>query len=138
MQRKELAMCLGVPRTAGVDALEVEAGVKPLCIRREELAVRQAARTMMKLGDAYLKVRWDSFLDSDATGRKISPFGKMNVQLADMSTNTGISLHCLEKECTYLESLQPSKRPPEYWQIWGHPSPGLQNRNNCQEIRLVV
>ena len=119
VQRKELAKCLGVPGTAGVDALEVEAGIKPLCIRREELAVRQAARTMMKLDNAYLKVRWDSFLDSDATERKISPFGKMNVQLADMSTNTGISLHCLEKECTYLESLQPSKCPPEYWQFLG-------------------
>ena len=119
VQRKGLALCLGVPGTAGVEALEVEAGVKPLCIRREELAVRQAARIMMKPDDAYLKVRWDSFLDSDATERKISPFGKMNVQLADMSSNTGISLHCLEKECTYLESLQPSKRPPEYWQNLG-------------------
>ena len=29
MQRKGLAMCLGVPETAGIEALEVEAGVKP-------------------------------------------------------------------------------------------------------------
>lgn len=34
-------MCLGAPGTAGVEALEVEAGVKPLELRREELAVRQ-------------------------------------------------------------------------------------------------
>ena len=41
VQRKGLAMCLGVPGTASIEALEVEAGVKPLRVRREELAVRQ-------------------------------------------------------------------------------------------------
>ena len=36
IQRKGLAMCLGVPGTAGLEALEVEAGVKPLELRKEE------------------------------------------------------------------------------------------------------
>ena len=36
-------MCLGMPGTAGIEALQVEAEVKPLEIRREELAIRQAA-----------------------------------------------------------------------------------------------
>ena len=48
VQRKGLAMCLGVPGTAGIEALQVEAEVKPLEIRREELAIRQAARVLMK------------------------------------------------------------------------------------------
>ena len=39
-------MCLGVPGTAVIEALEVEAGVKPLCIHREELAVRQAEKSI--------------------------------------------------------------------------------------------
>ena len=39
---------------------------------------------------------------------------KMNVQVADMISNTGISLHCLEKEFMFTESLQPSKHKPEY------------------------
>ena len=116
VQRKGLAMCLGVP---GLEALEVEAGVKPLSFRREELAVRQAARIMMKPDDSCLKVSWDSFLDKDTVERKISPYGKMNVQVADMSTNTDISLHSLEKEFNFLDSLQPTKRPPEYWQNLG-------------------
>ena len=121
VQRKGLAMCLGVPGTAGIVALEVEAGVKPLRVRREELAVRQAARIMMKPDDACLKVSWDSYTDKETTERKVSPFGKMSIQLADMTTNTGISLHGLEKEFTYmyLDSLQPTKRPPEYWQNLG-------------------
>ena len=38
IQRKGLALCLGGPGTAGLEALEVEAGFKPLELRREELA----------------------------------------------------------------------------------------------------
>ena len=98
VQRKGLAMCLGLPGTVGIEALEVEAGVKPLRVRREELAVRQAARIMMKPDDSNLKVNWDSFMDKESAERKISPFGKMNVQVVDMITSTGISLHSLEKE----------------------------------------
>ena len=41
-------MCLGVPATAGLEALEVEAGVLPLDIRREELAVREFGKICAK------------------------------------------------------------------------------------------
>ena len=46
-QRTGLALCLGVPGTAGIEAMKVEAGVKPLELRKE-LAVRQAAKIMTK------------------------------------------------------------------------------------------
>ena len=52
-------------------------------------------------------------------GRKISPFGKMAIQIADMISNTGIYFHCLEKEFTFSERLQPSNRQTEYWQNLG-------------------
>ena len=55
VQRKGLALCLGIPGTAGLEALEVEAGVKPLELRREELAVRQAAKIMTKEDDSCIK-----------------------------------------------------------------------------------
>ena len=102
-------MCLRIPGTAGIEALEVEAGVKPLCIRREEFAVRQAERIMMKTDNTPIKMSWDSFIENDQTERKMSPFGKMNIQVADISTNTDISLHSLGKEFNFLESLQPTK-----------------------------
>ena len=51
-------MCLGVPGTAGLEALEVEAGVKPLGIRREELAVRQTDKVMIKEDEENKKVSW--------------------------------------------------------------------------------
>ena len=115
IQRKGLAMCLGVPMTASAAAVEVEAGVKPLELRREELAIRQAGRIMMKGDEECIKVSWDSFKDQEGTEQKISPFGKMNIQVADMLSNTGVTLNGLEKEFNYLESLQPSKQRPEYW-----------------------
>ena len=58
-------MCLRIPGTAGLEALEVEANVKPLCIRREELAIRQAARIMMKSDDTPIKISWDNFIEND-------------------------------------------------------------------------
>ena len=74
-------------------------------------------------------ISWDNFIENDQIERKISPFGKMNVQIADMSTNTDISLHSLEKEFNFLESLQPTKKSPEYWHNLG----SSKSRNAQQE-----
>ena len=41
-------MCLGTPATAGLEALEVEAGIMPLDLRRDELAVRELVKIMAK------------------------------------------------------------------------------------------
>ena len=48
VQRKCLAVCLGAPVTSRIDALEVEAQVKPLDLRHEDLAVRQLTKIMAK------------------------------------------------------------------------------------------
>ena len=71
---------------------------------------------MTKDEDSCIKRSWDRFTDSDTAEHKISPFGKMNLQVADMISNTGIALHSQEKEFTFQESLQPSKSKPEYCQ----------------------
>ena len=123
VQRKGLAMCLGIPRTAGLEALEVEGGVKPLELRREELAVRQAAKIITKSDDLSIKICWDRFVDSQSVERKVSTY------LADMISNTGISLLSLEKEFTYTECLRPSKPKPEYWQNLG----SSKSRTHTQE-----
>ena len=41
-------MCLGVPDTAGLEALEVEAGVSPLDLRREEHAIKEFGKICAK------------------------------------------------------------------------------------------
>ena len=48
VQRKCLILCLGIPSTAGLEALEVGAGVVPLDLRREDLAVREITMIMAK------------------------------------------------------------------------------------------
>ena len=98
---------------AGTEALEAEAGIKLPEIRREELAARQAARVMMKDTESCIKVSWDRFVKLEVVEHKVSPFGKMNIQIADMTSNTGIS-HYLKKEFTYHESMQHSKSKPDY------------------------
>ena len=74
VQRKGLELYLGIPETAGLEALEVEAGVKPLELRREELAVRQAAKIMTKADDSCIKRCWDRFVDTESAERKADLF----------------------------------------------------------------
>ena len=50
-----LALCLGIPGTAGLETLEVETGVTPLELRIEELAVRQAAKIITNEDDSCIK-----------------------------------------------------------------------------------
>ena len=48
IHQKGLAMCLGCPNTASCEALEVQAGVLPLDLRREELAIKSAQKLWPK------------------------------------------------------------------------------------------
>ena len=57
--------------------------MKPLEMRREELAIRQAAKIMMEDYEECLKKSLDRLMESEAVEHKMSPFGKMNIQVAD-------------------------------------------------------
>ena len=70
IQKKGFAMYSGVPMTASVATVGVEARVKPLELRREDLALRQAGRIMMKGDEDFIKVSWDSFNDQEGTEQK--------------------------------------------------------------------
>ena len=119
IQRKGLAMCLEIYSTAGIEALEVESGIRPLEIRREELSIRQATKILMKDNSSNIKSAWNEWIQDEKIEHRLSPFGKMNIQLADMTSNTGLALHNLEQELNFLDSLQPSKKKPEYWLTLG-------------------
>ena len=72
--------------------MEVEADVTHLDIRREELSVRQAARITMKDSSQCIKRSRDNWVERDSLEFKLSPFGGMSIQLADMVSNTDIKL----------------------------------------------
>ena len=122
IQRKGLALCLGVPGTAGLIALEVEAGVKPLELRREELAIRQAA----KENDTCINKAWNTYTESELMERKISPFGKMNIQIADMISNTGISFIVLKKNSLFLKHYNQVKDSQSTGKTSDHPNQELK------------
>ena len=86
VQHRGLAMCLGVPATASLEALQVEAGVLPLDLRREELAVREFGKICAKRDTQPIKKalkEWEEARE-ETTEKYISPFGMMNIQMADV------------------------------------------------------
>ena len=103
VQRKGLALCLGVPATASLEALEVEAGVLPLDLRREELAVREFGKICAKQDSQPIKqalLEWKE-TQEETSERYISPFGKMAVQMADTCAYTGMVISSIEPEPDY-------------------------------------
>ena len=132
IQRKGLALCLGCPNTASCEALEVQAGVLPLDLRREELAIRECTKIMAKSNTEPIK---QCFLSCQASVEELprekvtTPMGKMLQQITDMTSSTNLNLNAIEPEMNYLEYLQPSLRRPEYWSNLG----SSKNRTSAQE-----
>ena len=54
VQRKCLASYLGVPISAGIETLEVEAEIFPHQLKREELVIRQLVKIMAKKHEGIL------------------------------------------------------------------------------------
>ncbi|MEW8546772.1 MAG: reverse transcriptase family protein, partial [Candidatus Thiodiazotropha sp.] len=131
VQRRGLAICLGVPATASLEALEVEAGVLPLDLRREELAIREFGKIYAKQDTQPVKQalqHWEEIFE-ESHERYISPFGKMKVQMADMCSNTDLIINSIEPEANFQDTLQPAIKRPEYWNILG----SSKNRTKLQE-----
>ena len=127
IERKGLALCLGVPATSALNAVEVEAGVLPLELRREELSIREGGKIMSNDNSQPIKELWNEWQDSyRGNERYLSPFGLIDLQLQDMETNSGTNIINIEPEFTFLEGLCPSKSKPEYW-----------NRLGCSKSRSV-
>ena len=114
--RKGLALSLGCMGTASCGTLEVQAGVLPLSLRREELAVRECTKIMAKVDTDPVKkclLSCQSSLQEESREKIITPFGKMLQQIIDMTSSTNLSLNSIQPEMNYIEYLQPSMRRPE-------------------------
>ena len=85
-------MCLGAPFTSGIDALEVEAHVTPLDLRREDLAVRELTKIMAKENNqkvAECFQNWQVKIEEQHE-KYLSTFGMAFMQLNDTISTTGI------------------------------------------------
>ena len=89
IQRKCLALCLGTPATSG---LEVESGIMPLDLRREELAVRELTKILSKDKNDEIRKCFETwkYRTEERPEKILSPFNKAFMQMADTITNTGL------------------------------------------------
>ena len=115
IQRKCLSLCLETPATSGLEALEVESGIMPLDLRREELAVRKNTKILSKDKNDEIRKCFETwkYRTEERPGKILPPFNKAFMQMTDTITNTGLDVRTAEPEASYLECLQPSIRRPE-------------------------
>ena len=119
VQRKGLPLCLGVYATAAVNALEVEASVLPLDLRREELSIKEGGKIMSKDNSQTIKQLWNEWRD-DFRGKEkyMSPFWLIDSQLQDMETFWN-KYYKYRTRVLISGGLCPSKSRPEYWNRLG-------------------
>ena len=53
----------------------------------------EKVQIMLKDSSQLIKMTWDRWRESEKRETRLSPFGKMNIHLADMTSNTDIKLH---------------------------------------------
>ena len=121
LQRKCLALCLGIPTTAGLEALEVEAGTVPLDLRQEGLEVVEITKIMandngQKISECFQT--WKAKTEK-AQEKIVSPFGMAYMQLNETISNTCIDIRAVQPEFPYLQHLQQKKERPKYWNNLG-------------------
>ncbi|VDI64334.1 Hypothetical predicted protein [Mytilus galloprovincialis] len=129
IQRKGLSICLGVSATASLEVLQVMAGVLPLDLRREEMAIRDIARLNSYSTKIPIRNKIDEWKNKETVDKFISPLGLMLQQAKNMKEETDISIDDIEPEYQF-QGLQASKSPPEYWRTLG----SSKNRTKEQEI----
>ena len=116
VQRKCKALFLGIPTTACLEALEVEAGVVPLDLRREDLAVGEITKIMTKFNGQKIAEGFQTWRSQD---KIMFPFPLAYMQLNETISNTGIDIKAVEPEFSCLLYFQLTKERPEYWNNLG-------------------
>ncbi len=118
VQRKGLSIVLGLPSTASLEAMEVIAGVLPLDLRREEIAIRDIGKVYSYSDKFPIKRNLDKWNKKETPDEHVTPLGKMNIQAENMRKNTQIEIKNIEPEFEF-HGLSATKSQPEYWRNLG-------------------
>ncbi|MEW8545066.1 MAG: reverse transcriptase domain-containing protein, partial [Candidatus Thiodiazotropha sp.] len=132
IQKKALALCLSLPGTAALDALEVAAGIPPLDLRFCEIATRDMAKIAAKKQDYPLKLKLDQYSqDSGMWNEKfVSPVGLAVSQINEMKRSTGTGIEFIQPEPDYRDgAFVRCIERPSYWSQLG----SSKNRTSVQE-----
>ena len=98
VQRKALSLCLRLPSTSILEAMEVAAGIHPLEFRFAGTAVRGIAKIQSKSMDKPIKQTLSNCLQSPTGGRRITPMALARSQAREMKALTGVYIGIIEKE----------------------------------------
>ena len=122
VQRKALALCLSLPATSALDALEVAAGVPPLDLRYCEIAIRDIAKLSAKKPTYPLKAKLDQYTQSSEllNEKYVSPVGLAISQASEMKRATGIDVQFIQPEPEFSEgAFRRCLEKPSYWSQLG-------------------
>ncbi|CAG2213469.1 unnamed protein product [Mytilus edulis] len=120
LQRKALTLCLDMPSTSGRAALEIEAGVLPIDLRIEEIAIREIAKIQSKSIKEPIKQQLINYQEEIGHDIHITPMGKALCQSFEMEKETDININLIEPEFTYrLGETSRTKTTPSYWNRLG-------------------
>ncbi|VDI43508.1 Hypothetical predicted protein [Mytilus galloprovincialis] len=87
---------IGVSATASLEVLQVMAGVLPLDLRREEMAIRDIARLNSYSTKIPIRNKIDEWKNKETVDKFISPLGLMLQQAKNMKEETDISIDDIE------------------------------------------
>ena len=118
IQRKGLAIVLGLPSTASLEVLEVMSGTLPLDLRREEICIRDIAKINSYSTKLPIKNKLEEWRSVETPDKHTTPLGLMSCLAEDMKKELDIDIKNIEPELEY-HGLQAIKSPPEYWRNLG-------------------
>ena len=83
-----------------VTLMEVEARIMPLHLRREELAVRELVKIMVKYKNEEIAKCFDTwkYQMEESTEKFLSPINKAVMQLTDLISNTGLEVRSVDQK----------------------------------------
>ena len=136
IQRKGLAICLGLPGTASREAMEVEGNVIPIDLRIEQMAIREIAKVQSKDISEPIRQQLERFKNDDGLEQFESPFGKALTQASEMYRETGVNIEFIEPEYTFTPGGKYlTMQKPSYWSRLGSSKSRTQEQQaQCIEV----
>ena len=137
IQRKGLVLWLGCPSSVCLEAWEVQVGVLPLDMGKDELDIKECTNIMAKANTETIKqclLSCQASVEEQPRENVITPMGKMLQQITDMTSSTDLKLKSTEPEISYIEYLQSSLRRPECWSNLG----SSKNTTSAQEAESMT
>ena len=115
LQTKALSLCLQLPSTSSLEAIEVAAGILPLESMCAEIAVSDIANIQPKAMDKPIKKTLSNSLQSPAGARCITSMSLALSQAREMKAITEVDIDIIEQEMDYeAGSLALTKKLPFY------------------------